>query len=167
MNTCVRSHVLKYFQKSLWEWLPPSWIRTNPQLMPHIPQNKSKENARIPHIRGTQRAANMVIKPHMSRGGGGGVRGLLWLVHYTVTGSYRICRSQENSSTTTAKHYLESLRISEQIKYSRRVWTSIFARLWGPFQTPLHSCAEPNSIRFDFGVTLERRLIQTAYLHRT
>ena len=37
----------------------------------------------------------------------------------------------------------------------------------GPFQTPLHSCAEPNSIRFDFGVTLERRLIQTAYLHRT
>ena len=38
---------------------------------------------------------------------------------------------------------------------------------WDPFQTPLHSCAEPNSIRFDFGVTFERRLIQTAYLHRT
>ena len=37
----------------------------------------------------------------------------------------------------------------------------------GPFQTPLHSCAEPNSIRFDFGVTLKRRLIQTAYLRRS
>ena len=42
-----------------------------------------------------------------------------------------------------------------------------FSAILGPFQTPLHSCAEPNSIRFDFGVTLERRLIQTAYLHRT
>ena len=43
----------------------------------------------------------------------------------------------------------------------------INCKMLGPFQTPLHSCAEPNSIRFDFGVTLERRLIQTAYLHRT
>ena len=34
----------------------------------------------------------------------------------------------------------------------------------GPVQTPLHSCAEPNSIKYDFGATLERRLIQTAYL---
>ena len=30
VNTCVRSHVLKYSQKSMWEWSPPSWIRTNP-----------------------------------------------------------------------------------------------------------------------------------------
>ena len=34
-----------------------------------------RQNARIPHILGTQRAANMVIKPRMSRGEG--VRGLL------------------------------------------------------------------------------------------
>ena len=37
----------------------------------------------------------------------------------------------------------------------------------GPIQTPLHSCAEPNSIKYDFGATLERRLIHTAYLRRT
>ena len=37
----------------------------------------------------------------------------------------------------------------------------------GPFQTTLHSCAEPNSVRFDLGATLERQLIQTAYLCRT
>ena len=37
----------------------------------------------------------------------------------------------------------------------------------GPLQTPLHSCAEPNSVRFDLGATLERQLIQTAYLCRT
>ena len=37
----------------------------------------------------------------------------------------------------------------------------------GPFQTPLHSCAEPNLIKFDFRATLERRLVQTAYLFRT
>ena len=40
-------------------------------------------------------------------------------------------------------------------------------RSLGPFQTPLHSCAEPNSVRFDIGATLERQLIQTAYLCRT
>ena len=39
--------------------------------------------------------------------------------------------------------------------------------LLGPFQTALHSCAEPNSVRFDLGATLERQLIQTAYLCRT
>ena len=37
----------------------------------------------------------------------------------------------------------------------------------GSVQTPLHSCAEPNSTKFDFGATLERRLIQTACLRRT
>ena len=30
VNTCVRSHVQLYTQKSLRERLPPSWIRTNP-----------------------------------------------------------------------------------------------------------------------------------------
>ena len=50
-------------------------VWTNPLLMPH----EKWKNARIPHILGTQRAANMVIiKPHISRGG---VRDLLWLVH--------------------------------------------------------------------------------------
>ena len=33
----------------------------------------------------------------------------------------------------------------------------------GLLQTPLHSCAEPNSFKFDYGATLEGRLIQTAY----
>ena len=37
----------------------------------------------------------------------------------------------------------------------------------GPVQTPLHSCDEPNLIKFDFRATLERRLVQTAYLRRT
>ena len=37
----------------------------------------------------------------------------------------------------------------------------------GPVQTPLHSCAEPNLIKVDFRATLERRLVQTAYLCRT
>ena len=36
----------------------------------------------------------------------------------------------------------------------------------GPVQTPFHSCAEPNTFKFDFGATLERRLIQMAYLIR-
>ena len=40
-NTCVPSHVRLCTQKSFWEWSPPSWIRTNPLLMPHIPQDKS------------------------------------------------------------------------------------------------------------------------------
>ena len=35
-----------------------------------------------------------------------------------------------------------------------------------PVQTPLHSCAEPNLIKFDFRATLEQRLIQMAYLRR-
>ena len=33
----------------------------------------------------------------------------------------------------------------------------------GLIQTPLHSCAEPNSFKFDSGATWEWRLIQTAY----
>ena len=47
------------------------------------------------------------------------------------------------------------------------MYVSGLAWALGPFQTPLHSCAEPNSIRIDFGAILERRLIQTAYLRRT
>ena len=43
------------------------------------------QNARIPHLLGTQRAAIKVINPHQSPTypgvGGGGGRGLLWLVH--------------------------------------------------------------------------------------
>ena len=35
--------------------------------------------------------------------------------------------------------------------------------LWGPVQTPLHSWAEPNWIRFDFGATLAWQPIQAAY----
>ena len=41
-------------------------------------------------------------------------------------------------------------------------WTNHTINL-GPVQTPLHSCAEPNWMRFDFGATLVRLLIQTAY----
>ena len=45
-----------------------------PTNAPH-PSGQKRQNARIPHILGTQRAANMEIKPHISRGwGGGGVR---------------------------------------------------------------------------------------------
>ena len=48
VKTCVRSHVPKYTRKSLWEWLPPSWIRTNPLLMPNIPQDKSDKTRESP-----------------------------------------------------------------------------------------------------------------------
>ena len=46
--------------------------------MPHIHQHKSdktQQNAQVPHILGTHRVANMVIKPHLSPtwGGVGGV----------------------------------------------------------------------------------------------
>ena len=36
-------------------------------------------------------------------------------------------------------------------------------RVLGPVQTPLHSCAEPNWVWFNFGATLARHLIQTAH----
>ena len=63
VNTCVRSKVPKCTQKSLRERSPPSWFSTNPVLMPNNSQDKSDER-RIPHILRTQRAANMVMKPH-------------------------------------------------------------------------------------------------------
>ena len=48
------------------------------------------------------------------------------------------------------------------------VYTRVLTKVdSGPIQTPLHSCAEPNSIKYGFGATLERRLIQTAHLRRT
>ena len=52
--------------------------------------------------------------------------------------------------------------------YDHLLITTIFFRhkrknLWGPVQTPLHSWAEPNWIRFDFGATLAWQPIQAAY----
>ena len=87
MNTCVRSHVLKYSQKSLWEWSPPSWIRTNPLLMPHISQDKSKKTRESPTywgLKDCQFGDKAPLKPHMSRGGGGGGSG------FTMTGALRL-----------------------------------------------------------------------------
>ena len=63
-----------------------------------------------------------------------------------------------------------------RVKYGRRaafesVWLGRLGLLrqttLGPVQTPLHSSAEPNLIKFDFSATLERQLVQTAYLRRT
>ena len=64
VNTCVRSNVPKCTQKFLRERSPPSWIRTNPLLMPHIPQEKCDKTRESPHTLGTRRGANIVIKPH-------------------------------------------------------------------------------------------------------
>ena len=50
-----------------------------------------------------------------------------------------VCQSQKNSSTTKAKHYLESLRISEQISNA-------------PTGFELHFCR--NSLRVDTGVRI-------------
>ena len=69
VNTCVRSHVPKYTQKSLWEWSPPSWIRT-----------KAKKRVNPPHTadsKSCQYGDKAPLKPHMSRGGG-------WVVVYFV-----------------------------------------------------------------------------------
>ena len=41
-------------------------IQTNPLPMPHIPADRNHKNARIPHLLGTQRAANKGINPHQS-----------------------------------------------------------------------------------------------------
>ena len=48
VNSCVPSHVPKYTQKSLWKWSSPSWIRTNPLLKLHIPQDKSEKTHESP-----------------------------------------------------------------------------------------------------------------------
>ena len=60
--------------------------------MPHIPADRNHKNARIPHLLGTQRAANKVINPHQSPtypgvGGGGGGSG------FTLTGALRLACS--------------------------------------------------------------------------
>ena len=50
-----------------------------PTNAPH-PSGQKRKNARIPHVLGTPRAANMVVKPHQSLtypGVGEGGRGLL------------------------------------------------------------------------------------------
>ena len=52
------------------------------------------------------------------------------------------------------------------VPLSTQVYKWVPANL-GPFQTPLHSCAEPNSVRLHLGATLEGELIQTAYLCQT
>ena len=51
VNACVRSIVPNCTQKSLWERSPPS--------------GQKRQNAQILHILGTQRAANLVLKPHL------------------------------------------------------------------------------------------------------
>ena len=65
----------KYTQKSLWERSPPSWIRTNPLLMPHIPQDKSDktcESLTYWGLKELQYGDKAPLKPHISRGGEGG-----------------------------------------------------------------------------------------------
>ena len=73
MNTWVRSNVPKCTQKSLREWSPPSWIRTNPVLMPHISSGQKWQNARkAPHTgdsKNCQYGDKTPLKPHISRGG--------------------------------------------------------------------------------------------------
>ena len=64
LNTCVCSNAPKCTQKSLRERSPPSWITTNRLLIINAPLGQKRQNARIPHILGTQRAANVVTKPH-------------------------------------------------------------------------------------------------------
>ena len=40
---------------------------------------------------------------------------------------------------------------------TRQDWSAVVMSLGalGPIQTPLHSCAEPNLIKFDFGATVD------------
>lgn len=92
----VRCNMLNCTQKSLQGQSLWSWIRRNPLLMSHIPHEKSDKTCKSPQILVTQRAANMVIKPHWSptySGVGGG--GSLWLVHY----------SENYVDTTTNQNY--------------------------------------------------------------
>ena len=75
-----------------------SWIRRNPLLIAHIPQdNLSNKMCKIPHIMETQRASNKVIKPHQSPtypGVEGEGQTLLWLVRKTIDGIF-VWRNQE------------------------------------------------------------------------
>ena len=92
VNTCVRSHVRSYTQKSLWERSPPSWIRMSPLLMPHIPQDKSDKTRESPTYWGLKELPiwwwSPTKAPHIPGWGGVGSRGLLWLVHYVISCSF-------------------------------------------------------------------------------
>ena len=63
VNTCVRSNVRICTHKSLRERSPPSWIRTNPLLMPYITKAKSDKTRESPTYWGLKKLP-MVIKPH-------------------------------------------------------------------------------------------------------
>ena len=66
---------LHYCLLVLRERSPPSWIRTNPLLMPHIPQYKSNKIRESPTycINSCQYGDKAPLKPYISRGGGIGV----------------------------------------------------------------------------------------------
>ena len=81
VNTCVRSMIqcAEMTQKSLRERSPPSWIRTNPLLMPHFLGTKATKCANPPHTgdsKSCQYGDKAPLKPHISRGGGGGGGGV-------------------------------------------------------------------------------------------
>ena len=66
------------YPESLWERSPPSWIRANPLLMPNIPQDKIDKTHESPHTgdsKSCQYGDKAPLKPHISRGGGGGSAG--------------------------------------------------------------------------------------------
>ena len=86
VNTCVRSYVRLYTQKSLWERSPTSWIRMSPLLMPHIPQDKSDKTRESPTYWGIKELLiwwwSPTKAPHIPGwGGGGGESG------FTLTGA--------------------------------------------------------------------------------
>ena len=74
----------KYTQKSLWERLPPSWIRTNPLLnCPTFLRIIATKRANAPHTgdsKNCQYGDKAPLKPHISQGGGGGLG-------FTLTGA--------------------------------------------------------------------------------
>ena len=45
--------------------------------------------------------------------------------------------------------------------------SQVHTDLEGPIQMLLHSCAEPNSIKFNLRATLERQLIDAPYFGQT
>ena len=49
VKTCIRSNVPKCTQKSLLEWLLPSWIRMNPLLIPTFLRTKAAKRKNSPH----------------------------------------------------------------------------------------------------------------------
>ena len=82
--------------------------------------------------------------------------------YYSPENYFLICIT----STSLSYGGLVTIRITVKDLTSFRLLLSslcfLFHRVSGPFQTPLHSCAdEPNSVRFDLRATLERRLILT------